>query len=70
LHQKLLLLVLVVAAMGSAWQIQQFLKEKIDPRSSSTRFLFFLILVIAVVFLIIFITGSTIIHFKDFFFKQ
>lgn len=55
--------------MYAAWQMHQFLQLKVDPRKSLQRFLLFLLLNIGAVFLIIFIVGFTIIHFKEFFFK-
>jgi predicted PurR-regulated permease PerM len=61
---------MVVAAMYAAWQMQQFLQRKVEPRKSMQRFLLFLLLNAAAVFFIIIVVGFTIIHFKEFFFKQ
>ena len=54
--------------MYVAWQMQQLLKEKIQPRKSLSRFLLFLIVNVVAVLFITVITGFTIIHFKEFFF--
>jgi len=68
LYKKILLLVLVVAAMYAAWQLQQFLQIKIGPRKSMYRFLLFLLLNLTGLFLLIFLLTFIIIHLKDFFF--
>ncbi len=54
--------------MYAAWQMQQLLQVKIQPRKSFSRFLLFLFVNIVAVLFIIVIIGFTIIHFKDFFF--
>ena len=61
---------IVVAAMYVAWQLQQLLQIKVNPRKSLQRFLLFFVINFIAVFLIIVITGFLIIHFKDFFFTQ
>jgi hypothetical protein len=70
LYKKLLILALVVAAMVTAFKLQQHLKTKIDPRRSLQHFLLFLLINIAGLFVLVFITGFIIIYFKDFFFKK
>ena len=54
--------------MYAAWQMQQLLQAKIQPRKSLLRFLLFLMVNIVAVLLIVAINGFTIIHFKEFFF--
>ena len=54
--------------MYAAWQLQQLLQVKIQPRKSFSRFLLFLMANIAAVLFIIVIIGFIIIHFKEFFF--
>jgi hypothetical protein len=59
---------IIVAAMYIAWQLQELLQIKVNPRKSLQRFLLFFIIDFIAVFLIILITGFIIIRFKEFFF--
>ena len=54
--------------MYAAWQMQQLLQVKIQPRKSFLRFLLFLMINIAAILFVIVIAGFIIIHFKEFFF--
>lgn len=64
------MLVMVVAAMAGAFQLQRYLQGIINPRRSLLHFFLFLLISIVLVFALIFITGFVIIYFKDFFFKK
>jgi len=68
LYKKIVLLIIIVAAMYATWQLQQLLQIKVNPRKSLQRFLLFFVINFIAVFLIIVITGFIIIHFKEFFF--
>jgi hypothetical protein len=70
LYKKLLMLVLIVAAMVAAFQLQRYLKTTINPHRSLSHFLLFLLINIIIVFVLVFIMGFIIIYFKDFFFKK
>jgi len=59
---------IIVTAMYVAWQLQQLLQVKVNPRKSLRRFLLFFAINFIGVFFIIVITGFIIIHFKEFFF--
>jgi len=68
LYKKIVLLIIIVAAMYATWQLQQLLQIKVNPRKSLQRFLLFFVINFIAVFLIIVLTGFIIIHFKEFFF--
>ncbi|MEP7108421.1 MAG: hypothetical protein ABI760_10575 [Ferruginibacter sp.] len=69
LYKKLLILVLIVAAMMIAFRLQRYLRNLINPGRSFQQFLLFLLINSIIVFVLVFMTGFIFIYFKDFFFK-
>jgi hypothetical protein len=70
LYKKMLILLIVVAAMFAAFRFQQYLIIQIKPARSIQHFLLYFFISAIVIFAMVFITGFTIIYFKDFFFKK
>jgi hypothetical protein len=68
--QKLLLLVIIIAAIFAGYGIYQFLTKKINPRRSFSHFITYMLLNLAGIFVIAFIVGFIIFHFKEFFFSK
>ena len=68
--KKLLILLLIVAAMYVAYIAINFLKSKINGRKNMGSFLLLLLLSFGAVFLIILTFGFLLTEFKDFFFKH
>jgi hypothetical protein len=68
--KKVLILLLVVAAMYLAYVVVNFLKSKINARRNMGAFLLLLLLSFTTVFLIILAFSFLLVEFKDFFFKH
>ena len=68
LLKKILLLAIIAVAVVAGYAIYQFWNKKIDPRKSFKYFIIYMLVNLASVFIIVFITGFIIIHFKEFFF--
>jgi hypothetical protein len=68
--QKLLLLVIIATAIFAGYGIYQFLTTKINPRRSFAHFIVYMLLNLAGIFVIAFIVGFIIFHFKEFFFSK
>ncbi|MGC4101999.1 hypothetical protein [Ferruginibacter sp.] len=68
--KKILLLAVIAAAVFAGYTIYQFWNKKIDPRRSFRHFIIYILVNLASVFVIVFITGFIIIHFKEFFFSK
>jgi hypothetical protein len=68
--KNILLLLLVASAMMVGYQLQAWLKIRIDPYRSGKRLLLFFLINIIGLFSLVVITGFVIIYFKDFFFKK
>ncbi len=64
----LLLVLMFVVAATLAFLCQKLLSRLIIPRASATRFLIYLILLMAVLFLIIFLYGFIVMRFRDYLF--
>ncbi len=62
-------MILVLATL-TAYFTHWFWKKRIDPRRSFKDFLLFMVVNVLSVFVLVFIFGFIIIHFKDFFFKK
>lgn len=70
LYKKVLLLILIIAAMWSAYQLQQYFQVIIQPKKSLSHLFLFLLISCATVFVLAFIAGFTIIYFNNFFFEK
>jgi hypothetical protein len=70
LFKKMLVLILVLAAMYLAYFVVNFLKTKIKIRENMGAFLLLLVLSFASVFLIITSLGFLLIEYKTFFFNH
>jgi hypothetical protein len=68
--KKLLILLLILAAMYVAYITVNFLKSKINGRKNMGSFLLLLFLSFGAVFLIILAFGFLLTEFKDFFFTH
>jgi|GEM_PF-2250311 len=60
---------LILAFMAAAWFFYIFTKRSILPAQSLGRLLFFMLINIAMVFLLCFVFGLIIFRFKNYFFK-
>jgi len=69
-QQKILLLLILALATFSAYGAHLFWKKRIDPRRSFRHFLGYVFVNLASVFVLVFVFGFLIIHFKEFFFKK
>lgn len=56
--------------MVAAYFIHEFLKKKIKPRQSFTRFIVFILANMIVIFALIFLLSFFLFQYKDFFFKK
>jgi hypothetical protein len=68
--KKMLILMLVIAAMYLAYIVVNFLKSKINVGGNMGAFLLLLLLSFGSILLIIVTLGFLLIRWKDFFFKQ
>jgi hypothetical protein len=68
--KRILLLLILIAGIASAYTAQQFWKRYIDPRKSMKHFFLYIIANLTTVFVFTFLFGLLIFQFKDFFFKR
>ena len=70
LFQKLLLILIIAAAVLTGYNCYKFWSKKIDPRKSFKHFIIYMLTNLVSIFAIVFITSFIIIYFKEFFFKK
>jgi len=70
LLQKILLFILIAAAVFTGYSVYQFWNKKINPRQSFKHFILYMLANLASIFIIVFVFGFVIIYFKEFFFKK
>ena len=67
---KFLLLLVLAGVTIAAYGVYRFLQRKIDARRSFGYFILFILVNLACIFILTFIAGFLIIHYKEFFFKR
>jgi uncharacterized BrkB/YihY/UPF0761 family membrane protein len=70
LHKKIILLLLMGAAVSAALWFNGFLKQKINPYGSTRNGLLYLLLHLLAIVILVFAVGFVIIYYREFFFKQ
>lgn len=65
----LLLMFMFVIAAGITWGMHMLLFRIIQPRRTPARFLFYLVFLLAFVFVIIAVFGITVIRLRDYLFS-
>lgn len=70
LFKKILILLIVIAAMYLAYAVVKFLKSKINTHRNMGGFLLLLLLSFVTVFIIIFSLGFVFNQYRNFFFKH
>jgi hypothetical protein len=68
--QKFLLFFIICCSLIAAYSAYQFWNKKINPRHSFKNFIGYMLLNLTSIFIIVFIFGFIIIHFKEFFFSK
>ncbi|MBA2249519.1 MAG: hypothetical protein H0W12_04955 [Chitinophagaceae bacterium] len=68
--KRILLLIIIIAAMFAGYYLNEFWKKIIEPRKSFARFIVFIIANLTTVFILVFLLSLLLSRYRVFFFKQ